>query len=543
MALEILRTHQFLGFNVFNGYLYASTVNFTTGTELWRSLDGTTWTQVNSDGFGRINNNRASLEIIFKGSLYAHTWNTTTGTEIYRSSNGTNWTRANIDGFGDPNNQRILGTKIFNGYLYASTLNNNTGGEMWRSSDGAIWTQVNSDGFGDINNDDIRKLITFKCYLYATTTNSASGTEVWRTMDGTTWTQANVDGFGRGSNLQIGGTRNFGDRLVMTTTNNSTGAEAWSTFDGVTWSLKNQGGFGDANNRATSQFTIFGDYLYTVAYFNEGGTPKKGLEVWKKTDLSPWTLASTIGFGDVNNSSAGLTVFGNFLYAITNDINNVAGTEVWRTPLPAFTPGYTGNIEWQSPNFGQAPEGEGVKVADVDGDGKDEIVMIGGTGDGSVHVFDHNGTTYLNVWNTTQPLANALNDLVIGDTDGDGRLEIIVSTLETGNIYFYVFGFNGSSFQQEFKSSLFQGIGYNGLSLYAVDADGDGSLEIVVTSDEGSKGYIWVYDHDGTTYQQTWASPLLDDSAVIENLIMADIDGDSSLGNSFSRFQDTHNRP
>ena len=39
---------------VFEGSLYVGTINQTDGAQVWRYDDGTTWTQVNEDGFGNV---------------------------------------------------------------------------------------------------------------------------------------------------------------------------------------------------------------------------------------------------------------------------------------------------------------------------------------------------------------------------------------------------------------------------------------------------------------------------------------------------------
>jgi hypothetical protein len=41
--------------------LYATTYNNATGVEVWRTLDGVTWSQVNSDGFGSSSNKGARM--------------------------------------------------------------------------------------------------------------------------------------------------------------------------------------------------------------------------------------------------------------------------------------------------------------------------------------------------------------------------------------------------------------------------------------------------------------------------------------------------
>ena len=66
-------------------YLYVGTRNTSTGAEVWRSSDGTTWTQVNTDGFGDSNNGGAYSMAVLGSYLYVGTRNTSTGAEVWRS--------------------------------------------------------------------------------------------------------------------------------------------------------------------------------------------------------------------------------------------------------------------------------------------------------------------------------------------------------------------------------------------------------------------------------------------------------------------------
>ena len=122
------------GFAILDGYLYVATGNRTTGTQIYRSKNGTTWTQVVGDGFGDTNNWKAESLIVFNGRLYAGTNNYPTGIEVWSSCDGTTWEQANSDGFGDSNNLNTLwsvGTVAYNGNLYIGTANVADGGEVW----------------------------------------------------------------------------------------------------------------------------------------------------------------------------------------------------------------------------------------------------------------------------------------------------------------------------------------------------------------------------------------------------------------------------
>jgi len=187
------------------------------------------WAQVKSDGFGDPNNSVGSLAV-FGDYLYAGTYNSFWGGEVWRSSDGTTWTQVNTGGFaGDPNNQAVSSLAVFGNYLYAGTFNGHitAAAQLWRTPDGTTWTQVNADGFGDLDNVAVDSIAVFGDYLYAGTFNYSTGGEVWRSSDGTTWTQVNTDGFGEPNNSAVYSLAVFGNYLYAGTYNDSTGGEIW----------------------------------------------------------------------------------------------------------------------------------------------------------------------------------------------------------------------------------------------------------------------------------------------------------------------------
>jgi hypothetical protein len=219
-------------FTTYNGMLYASTQAGTThGTEIWRSRTGGngSWTRVVSNGF---DNNLANTIVTgygaFNGYLYAITENTSEGTEIWRTKDGTKWTQANINGFGDRNNTLGRGLVVYKGNLYASTVNNFTGGQIWRTANGTTWRQVIGNGFGDPNNAGMLPYV-FGNELYASTGSSSNGMEVWRTSNGNKWIQVNPDGFGDSNNIWdwVNAHATFQGRHYIGTFNTANGGEVW----------------------------------------------------------------------------------------------------------------------------------------------------------------------------------------------------------------------------------------------------------------------------------------------------------------------------
>jgi len=207
---------------VFNGKLYAG-IAYTSGVGIWEYSSGTTWTQVNLDGFEDQYNLRAYSMTEYNGYLYIGTETSITGAEVWEYD-GLNWSQINNDGFLDSNNFAAKSMAVFDGKLYVGTINSSAGAEIWEY-DGSTWTQRNTDGFGDANNSAAKSMAVFDGKLYVGTDNETTGAEILRYVGGATWVQVNADGFGDPNNLYANSMALAS--LYVGTYNRSTGAEIW----------------------------------------------------------------------------------------------------------------------------------------------------------------------------------------------------------------------------------------------------------------------------------------------------------------------------
>jgi hypothetical protein len=331
--------------SVFNGYLYAGTVN-NNGGQVWRSLNGTSWNQVNSSGFGTASNTIAQLGETFNGNLYVGTTNSATGGEIWRCAicDGSDWTQVVSSGFGESNNTTVERVVVFSNTLYATTNNSATGVEVWKSSNGnpGSWTQSNTNGFGDTRNTGLWAVAVLNNYLYAATgqwgvpldTDTYTGTEVWRTNNGSTWSQVNTDGFGDRGNMSpwLG---SFNGYLYALSNNIfGTGAQLWrcATCDGTDWTQVVSDGFGDNNNDGGYFMLSYGGHFYVAAYNDTTGT-----EIWQTTNGTNWSQVNLDGYGDSNNrgTASGAVFNGSLFFGTVNDGN---GGEVWQMLNQIYLP-------------------------------------------------------------------------------------------------------------------------------------------------------------------------------------------------------------
>ncbi len=315
----------------FSDTLYAGTINFDTGGEIWRM--GNPWTAVITGGLGYAYNVGIDHLIEFKGDLYAGTWaDTVNGGEVWRYD-GLGWTRVVSGGFGDTGNAEALHFAVFGDTLYASTFNwTGGGGEIWYSSNGNVGSWNNANVPWDTDNWCASALEVFNGYLYASTWNPTDGGEIWRTPDGTTWIQVNTNGFGNSDNLGVPWLAVFDGHLYAGMANTTTAGQVWrcSTCDGSDWSQVVSDGFGSMDNFGTAPLIVSDDYLYCAA--GSGETETTGFEVWRSSTGDPgdWEQVGSDGFGDSNNWGThwGNSVAAGSLYIGTRNWAN--GGEVWQ---------------------------------------------------------------------------------------------------------------------------------------------------------------------------------------------------------------------
>lgn len=118
----------------FDGFLYAVIVS-DGNIQVFRSNDDIDWESVLlMSNIGSTAHGRAGLEVN-QNELFLVTQNYQTGTEVWKTTNGSNWEQVGFGGFGDNNNESTYwdnGVTTFNEKLFIGTINSANGGEIWR---------------------------------------------------------------------------------------------------------------------------------------------------------------------------------------------------------------------------------------------------------------------------------------------------------------------------------------------------------------------------------------------------------------------------
>lgn len=111
--------------------LYVSVVNNTSGGELW-SYDGSSWSQVGTDGMGDMRNSWVTA-FPFQGRVYISTGGfgpPNLGRKIYRQRHDGTWSACADESFGNEKNLVVILNACYKGNLIASTMNT-SGFEVW----------------------------------------------------------------------------------------------------------------------------------------------------------------------------------------------------------------------------------------------------------------------------------------------------------------------------------------------------------------------------------------------------------------------------
>ncbi len=196
-------------------------------------------------------------------------------------------------------------------------------------------------------------------------------------------------------------------------------------------------------------------------------------------------------------------------------IGSDAGTPARVRVLSATTGAVLGDF---SP-FGGYTGGVRVAVADITGDGVDDIIIATAGTVGLVTAID--GRTGASL-GTLAPFGNVPSGLVLatGDLDGDGRADLIIGT-ETGGSR--VTGFSGRTGASLGTIDLFPG-STGGVRLALGDVTGDGRTDIAIGAGPGGNGFVQVFD--GATGARLGSFFSHPGFAGEVNLALGDLDGD-----------------
>ena len=231
-------------------------------------------------------------------------------------------------------------------------------------------------------------------------------------------------------------------------------------------------------------------------------------EKWKANN--PEHGVTNVAVGDVDNDGVADLLWGSGWTSTGADYLYVASTTG------------THAIKWQSEDL-QGPF-LGPLIGDLDGDSQPELVVCSyqsrsGYSSGRIVVFD---LATLTLRGMSAPLGGfgTTLDLKLREVDGDGRMEIVVATGAYGG-KIEIYGFNSSNaFSLEWTNTVGSfGTTFNFVDV--ADLDGNGTNEIIASGGGSDGTSVSIYDYPATA--NPWRSVNLGGNGVT-SLVVADLD-------------------
>ncbi|MEA1981446.1 MAG: hypothetical protein U9N54_10790 [candidate division Zixibacteria bacterium] len=245
-----------------------------------------------------------------------------------------------------------------------------------------------------------------------------------------------------------------------------------------------------------------------------GITPEDLLPAFFNTTTNKWDTVNNATY-DAANDLLSFTTTHFTDYTIVTGVtvaasNGPVASDIIASPANDGGPhvtiwDYEGNIKSNffaySSNFRMSIQ---TGVGDFDGDGTNEIVTAPGEGFGpQLRVFNLEGQPINQFFAYQEHLRSGYN-MVVADIDGDGSDEIITAPMAGEAPHVRIFDGKGNVKDQFFAyDEMFKG----GVNLTTGDVDGDGDIEIITSPASDGSPDIRVFNGDGSQVAGFWAYP------------------------------------
>ncbi len=348
------------------------------------------------------------------------------------------------------------------------------------TTDNPIYSVAVSDVDGDGKKDIVAGLggQTDRISVY---TNNGAAFSKWSSSNVTTpdnaYTVAVSDVDGDGKKDIVAGLGGQTDRISVYT-NNGAAFSKWSSSNVTTaddvYSVTISDVDGDGKNDIVAGMGFFSPM---VSVFTNNG---KSFDQWSNDSSYPFDDVNAVAVSDIDNDGK-------------NDVISAIGVKPGEGSIIVYSNSGGAFVNWPNDSASTADVASSVAIGDVDGDGKNDIVTGLVVNGNTVSLYTNNGKSF-NQWSSSNvTTADRPLSVAIGDVDGDGKNDIVVGVGSDGitggrvSIYYN----NGKSFNQWSSSNVTTSYDVNSVAVQDIDNDGD--KDIIAGTGLFFSGKITVY--------------------------------------------------
>lgn len=182
---------------------------------------------------------------------------------------------------------------------------------------------------------------------------------------------------------------------------------------------------------------------------------------------------------------------------------------------------------WGSANMGEGAPTLGLLTGDVNGDGKTDIIQPwNNNGRMALIVYRSNGKGYYTSWGSSNmKQGSGTLGLLTADVNGDGKTDIIQPWNNNGRLALIVYKSDGRGYYNSWGSSNMNN-GCDTLGLKVADINGDGKDDLIQPWNNGGKMAIISYLSNGHSYSEAWTNGNMGLSSSNLHIFVGDANGD-----------------